>query len=195
MSCEKLQGSRILRHNHVQSLVQCGAAAAGHSSSIEPQERHLKNLRFGDVDFGQRGDVPVSTLDDLFSVDVVVTHPASYSKRSRASREPGAAAKMAEASKRSIHGVGTVGHTFVPFAMESYGRLGLDALQLLKDWAGTASSGGVFDRDSYLVWIKRELSVALIKGNARILCRYVGFLPQGVEQGFVHGCDLSGMEE
>ena len=37
MSCEKLQGSRILRHNHVQSLVQCGAAMAGHSSSIEPQ--------------------------------------------------------------------------------------------------------------------------------------------------------------
>jgi hypothetical protein len=69
----------------------------------------------------------VSALDDLLNVDIVVTHPASYSMRRRASREPGAAAKVAETKKRSTHGVGAVGHTFVPFAIESYGRLGLDA--------------------------------------------------------------------
>jgi hypothetical protein len=194
MSCEKLQGSRIMRHNYVQSLVQCGAAMAGHSSSIEPQERHLKDLRFGDVGYGQRGDVLVSTLDDLLNVDIVVTHPASYSMRSRASREPGAAAKVAEAKKRSTHGVGAVGHTFVPFALESYGRLGLDALKLLRDWADAASGGGLFDRDGYLVWIKREISVALIKGNARLFRQYVGFLTQGVGQRFVQGADLSGVE-
>jgi hypothetical protein len=191
MSCDKLARSRIMRHNHVQSLVQCGAKMAGHSSSIEPQERHLKNLSFGDVGYGQRGDVLVSTLDDLLNVDIVVTHPASYSMRSRASREPGAAAKVAEAKKRSTHGVGAVGHTFVPFAIESYGRLGLDAMQLLKDWADSASGGGLFDRDGYLVWIKQEISVALIKGNARLFRGYVGFLTQGVGQRFVHGADLS----
>jgi hypothetical protein len=194
MSCEKLQGSRILRHNHVQSLVQCGAAMAGHSSSIEPQERHLKNLSFGDVGYGQRGDVLVSTLDDLLNVDIVVTHPASYSMRSRASREPGAAAKVAEAKKRSTHGVGAVGHTFVPFAIESYGRLGLDALRLLKDWADSACGGGRFDRNGYLVWIKREISVALIKGNARLFRQFVGFLTQGVGQRFVSGAGISDVE-
>jgi hypothetical protein len=193
--CDKLSGSRMSRHNQVQSLVQCGASMAGHSSSIEPQERHLKNMRVGDKGYGQRGDVLVSTLDDLLNVDVVVTHPASFSRRDRASREPGSAAKVAEDGKRSKHGVGAVGHTFVPFAIESYGRLGLEALKLLNDWADTASGGGLFDRDSYLVWIKREISVALIKGNARIFRRYVGFLVQGVGQRFVHGCDLSSMEE
>jgi hypothetical protein len=101
---------------------------------------------------------------------------------------------MAEASKRSTHGVGTVGHAFVPFAIESYGRLGLDALKLLHDWAESASGGGLLDRDGYLVWIKRELSVALIKGNARLFRRYVGFLTQGVGQRFVHGGDLPDME-
>jgi hypothetical protein len=45
----------------------------------------------------------VSTLDDLLNADVVVTHPASFSRRDRASREPGSAAKVAEASKRSTH--------------------------------------------------------------------------------------------
>ena len=136
--CEKRSGSRMSRHNHVQSLVQCGAAMAGHSSSIEPQERHLKNMSVGDKGYGQRGDVLVSTLDDLLNVDVVVTHPASFSRRDRASREPGSAAKVAEASKRSTHGAGAVGHTFVPFAIESYGRLGLEAFKLLHDWAASA---------------------------------------------------------
>jgi hypothetical protein len=193
--CDKLSGSRISRHNHVQSLVQCGAAMAGHSSSIEPQERHLKSMRVGDKGYGQRGDVLVSDFDDLLNVDVVVTHPASLSRRDRASREPGSAAKVAEASKRSIHGVGAVGHTFVPFAIESYGRLGLEALKLLRDWADSASSGGLFDRDGYLVWIKRELSVSLIKGNARLFRRYVGYLTQGIGRRFVHGGDLLNMDE
>jgi hypothetical protein len=166
---------------------------AGHSSSIEPQERHLKNMSVGDKGYGQRGDVLVSTIDDLRKVDVVVTHPASFSQRERASREPGSAANVAEASKHSNHGVGAVGHTFVPFAIESFGRLGLDVV--LQDWADSASGGGIFDRDGYLVWIKWEISVALIKGNARIFRRYVGFLTQGVGQRFVHGCDLCRRQE
>jgi hypothetical protein len=73
------------------------------------------------------------------NVDTVVTHPASYSMRCSARREPGAAAKVAEAKKRSTHGVGAVGHAFVPFALESYVRLGLDAFKLLKGWADSAS--------------------------------------------------------
>jgi hypothetical protein len=59
----------------------------------------------------------------------------------------------------------------------------------------SASGGGLFDRDGYLAWIKREISVALIKGNARIFRRYVVFLTQGVGRRFVHGCDLSSMEQ
>ena len=41
---------------------------AGHSSSIEPQERHWKDLRFGDDGYGMRGDVLVSTLEDCLNV-------------------------------------------------------------------------------------------------------------------------------
>jgi hypothetical protein len=187
MSCDKLAGARILRHNLIQSMVRCGSSAAGHSCSIEPQERHLKNLRFEDSGYGQRGDVLVSTLDDLMNVDIVATHPASHSMRSRASREPGVPARVAAGNKCRVHGAGATGHTFVPFAVESYGRLGLDALRLLRDWSDSASGGGLFDRDGYIVWIKRELSAALIKGNARLFRRYVGFLTQEVGQRFVPG--------
>jgi hypothetical protein len=44
-----------------------------------------------------------------------------------------------------------------------------------------------FDRDSYLVWIKRELSVGFIKGNAWLFRRYVGFRTHGVGQRFIPG--------
>jgi hypothetical protein len=41
------------------------------------------------------------------------------------------------------------------------------------------------------VWIKRGLTVALIKGNASLFRRYVGFLTHGVGQLFVPGGALS----
>ena len=138
LTCRQLQGLWTLRHDQIQSKVQFGAAAAGHSSSIEPPERHLKNLAFGDPGCGKRGDVAVSTVDDLLNIDVPFVHPASSSMRSRASREPGITAREAEKKKRRDHGVGAVGHTFVPFAIETYGHLGVEAIKVLKEWAKTA---------------------------------------------------------
>ena len=176
-----------MRHDQIHSKVQFGAAAAGHSSSIEPHERHLKNLAFGDPGYGKRGDFAVSTVDDLLNIDVTVVHPASSSMRSRASREPGITAREAEKKKRRDHGVGAVGHTFVPFAIETYGRLGVEAVKLLKDWAKTAGEADMMDRNSYLVWMKREISVSLIKGNARMFRRFVGLLTRGVGQRYLSG--------
>ena len=85
MTCDKLAGLHTLRHDHFQSSVQYVVKMAGHSSSIEPQERHLKDLRFGDDGYGMRGDVHLSTLEDCLNVDVVITHPASRTLRGRAS--------------------------------------------------------------------------------------------------------------
>jgi hypothetical protein len=94
---------------------------------------------------------------------------------------------VAVANKIRVHGAGATGHTFVPFAVESYGRLGLDAFRLLQDWADSVAGVGLFDQNSFSVWIKPELSVALNQGNARLFCRYVGFLTHDVGQRFVPG--------
>ena len=124
MTCDKLASLRTLHHDHVQSSVQYEAKMAGHSSSIEPQERHLKDLRFGDDGYGMCGDVLVSALEDCMNVDVVITHPASETLRGRASTTLGAAVRVAEENKRRSHAVGgTRGCRFVPFAIETYGRL------------------------------------------------------------------------
>jgi hypothetical protein len=75
----------------------------------------LKNLHVGEAGYGQRGDVLVSTLDDLLTVDIVVTHPASHSIRSQASREPGVAARVAAANKIRVNGAGATKTHFCSF--------------------------------------------------------------------------------
>jgi hypothetical protein len=52
------------------------------------------------------------------------------------------------------------------------------------------------DRDAYLTWIKRELSVSLVRGNARLLLfrRFVGVLTRGVGQRYVEGMDVPVLE-
>jgi hypothetical protein len=42
----------------------------------------------------------------------------------------------------------------VTFAVEAYGRLGLDAVVLLYGWAQDAASADGFAQDTFLPWIK-----------------------------------------
>ena len=75
----------------------------------------------------------------------------------------------------------------MPFAVETYGRLGDAAERLLRQFAEVAASNGESTRDGFLVWLKRELSVALIKGNARMFSHYVGVMSSTVGHRFVPG--------
>ena len=98
-----------------------------------------------------RGDVLDSALEDCTNVDVVATHPANRTLRGRASRTPGAVARVAEQNQRRSHAAGgTRGYRFVPFAIETYGRLGRAAVELLGEWTDAAAGNGAFDRDAYL---------------------------------------------
>ena len=102
---------------------------------------------------------------------------------------------MAEENKRRSHAAGdTRGYRFVPFAIETYGRLGRAAVEVLGEWADAAAGSGAFDRDAYLTWVKRELSVTLVRGNARLFKKFVGVLTRGIGQRFVEGMDVPVLE-
>ena len=91
--------------------------AAGHSACIEP-ERNLKNLRVGESGYGKRGNVLVSTLDDLLNMDIVVSHPGCESNVRDACVKPGAACAMAETRKWNDLGKGVNGgYSFVPLLL------------------------------------------------------------------------------
>ena len=79
---------------------------------MKPKERHLKQLQPGDDKYGKRGDILLSTLDDLINVDIFTTHPASATLRDKASRIPGATAEVRDKAKIRDHAKnGTPGYS------------------------------------------------------------------------------------
>jgi hypothetical protein len=196
LTCDKLNGYRIQRHNQIQRTVRYGCTAAGLDTCMEPKERHLNQTQYGEDGYGKRGDILVSTLDDLVDVDICITHPGCETYRAAAAKQPGATAAKAEARKRKDHEKeGAKGFSFAPFCIESYGRLGKRAEELLREWADIAASSGHWERNAYLNWIKQEISLTLIRGNARLFKRFVGILTRGVGQNFQQGCDLPAAED
>ena len=79
-------------------------------------------------------------------------------------------------------------------AIEAYGRLGRAAVEVLGEWADAAAGSGACDQDAYLTWVKRELSVTLVRGNARLFKKFVGVLTRGIGQRFVEGMDVPVLE-
>jgi hypothetical protein len=155
----------------------------------------MKEKEHGDKGYDKRGDVLISMLDDLLMVDVSIVHPAGATARKKASEQPGAAAAERDKRKRKDHGAdGTPGYEFVPFSIESYGRLGLEADKLLKDIATEAASTGAWEMEVFLHWMRKEVSLSLIRGNARIFRRFVGSLIRGVGLHFRPGDDVPALD-
>jgi hypothetical protein len=126
----------------------------------------MQELQCGDEGYGRRGDILVSTMEDLLNVDVSVTHPAMHMVRVKASRTPWAAAEERDKANRYFHEKSsTPGYTFVLFSVETYGRLGKHADGLLRDMAKRAGSSGDCHRDCFLHWMRKEISLSLIQGK------------------------------
>jgi hypothetical protein len=86
-------------------------------------------------------------------VDVVVTHPAQLAYVSQACTRVGHAAARAEAAKvAEFRRIGEVAgqYDFVPFAVESYGRLGASAQTFLKALGSVAPSRGTISQAAFV---------------------------------------------
>jgi hypothetical protein len=107
----------------------------------------------------------------LVVTDVSVVHPAANSFFQQAAHAAGAAASARDAAKSRKYGGGgqVAGGSFTPLSMESYGRLGRPAMQLLQTLAAAAASsvtaGSDFTTSSFVTGALRELSTALVIGN------------------------------
>jgi hypothetical protein len=60
---------------------------------------------------------------------------------------------------------GAPGYSFVPFSVETYGRLEKDAQGVLRDMAERAACAGDCDRDCFVNWMVKEISLSFIRGN------------------------------
>ena len=100
----------------------------------------------------------------------------------------GAPVKQREKTKRSHHAqVGTPGYKFATLAHETHGSLGGEAQQQIKLMADEACSHGAVGRSAFAGNLKTELSLATVKGNARVLhactCQVANMTGEAVQKG------------
>lgn len=78
----------------------------------------------------------------------------------------GSAETLRDHQKRLRYDRGDAGgYAFVPLSVESYGRMGAPALELLNTLATSASASGTVVKGDFVGTALRELSVGLCKGN------------------------------
>jgi hypothetical protein len=109
--------------------------------------------------------------------DVSVVHPLSTNLLHRAASTAGAAASHRDHQKRTTYSrLEPNGYEFVPFSVESHGRLSQPAMKLLHTLGEEAAGPGGVSRASFVAGALRELSVGLVRGNYFLYRASVGML-------------------
>ena len=199
MVCKSVAKMTMMRHNNVASAVRRVICRASCPSSMEPSYRRFRSQTQQGGNEGQRrGDILAVLPDGKISiVDVVVTHPAGRSVAAQACARTGAAAKKAEDGKvREFRRFGDAGqYDFVPFAVESYGRLGVSAQKFLQALGDTAAARGNISKAAFVRSAYREISCALQVGNGLMYGRSVFTIARASGRQFLPGCDVPVQDE
>lgn len=198
MSCNLAAGLRTLRHNFTASAWRRSITAAGCATSVEPPYTRLAQTGRAAAAAGMtRGDILTFLPDGSVNVlDTVVTHPGNQSYVGRASRVDGHAAELAAADKwreyRAAAGSGGGGgYTFIPLAMESFGRLGREAASFLSALGDIAAEGGRgVSKAAFIRAAHRRISVAIVRGNARVYSCAAQQLVRAGGRSFEPGSDV-----
>ena len=198
MVCKNVAKMTQLRHDIVASAVRRVVCRASCASSMEPSYRHLQRQQGGNA--GQRrGDILVVLPSGKINiVDVVVTHPSQVKYVNQACTRVGHAAARAEVDKvdkfREI-GEDAGQYDFVPFAVESYGRLGASAQSFLKDLGEVAAARGSISTAAFVKSAFREVSCALQRGLGLQYGRALFNVARASGRQFMPGLDTPVQEE
>jgi hypothetical protein len=170
MVCNARTKGMTVRHDLLLGAWRRIAHPAGVATAVEPAMERLQ-AGTGRASFEHSDMLVVLPDEGLVVTDVSVVHPAANSFFQRAARTAGATASLRDASKFRKYGGGgqVAGGSFTPLSMESYGRLGRPAMQLLQTLTAAAASSATAGSDvttsSFVTGALRELGVALVKGN------------------------------
>lgn len=176
MTCKKsTSGPMTLRHDILLAIVRRIAARAGVATSAEPKLHRLHRASTGSAALRarpeSRGDILFVLPEAVTVGDISVVHPAASTYVLGASRTDGSAAAARDRLKRDRYQTADpTGYAFTPISVESFGRLGKPAMELLSTLASIAAAGGSVDRDMFMTNALRELSIGLCRGTG-FMCR------------------------
>ena len=161
---------RIRRHEDV---ADCLADAIEETGAHVRREAYIKAFSTADseawLDIWAFGGMHLPEL----IVDVTIRHPTVSRYQPKSSREAAAAATMAEKDKQQRYPP-TQGRVVTPFAMETWGRLGNDAEEMLTTLAAEATRharrhGHVVTAGSFMRRWRASLDASLQRGVAAAL--------------------------
>ena len=116
---------------------------------------------------------------------------AEAEARLKAEAEAEAAAKAETRKRRSLEEFGDdSAYDFVPLAVESFGRMGVAASRFLSELGDMAAQGGKVVKAAFVRGVRRELSCALCKGNARMYNKSLSRIATVIGSGYQPGCDI-----
>jgi hypothetical protein len=140
MRCSSLAAHTTLRHDILKGILRRVVHRAGTASTQEPALRRLPGLAGGARISASGASTLVEAQGDILPVlpggitiaDISMIHPLSINTLSAAAATAGRAASRRDQQTRAAYArVEPNGYPFVPFSVESYGRLGQPAMKLL----------------------------------------------------------------
>jgi hypothetical protein len=186
----------MLRHDILKGILRRAVHRAGIASALEPALRRLSGLAEGAgtsadgsaIRVQARGDILLVLPQGIYITDVSVIHPLSQNALPRAAATAGAAAALRDRQKRTAYArVEPNGYGFIPFSVETYGRLGQPAMKLLHLLGDEAAGPGGVTRASFVAGTLRELSIGLCRSNFLLHRASVGMLARASGVGYQAG--------
>jgi hypothetical protein len=199
MRCSALAPQLTLHHDILKGILLRAVNQAGIASTLEPALRRLPGLAAGSgtsadgspIQVEARGDVVFAMPQGIAIADVSIIHPTSLSTLSRVAATAGAATSHRDRQKQTAYArVEPNGYSFVPFSVESYGRLGQPAMTLLHSLGDEATGPRGVSRASFVAGALRELSVGLIQGDFMLYGVSVGMLARSSGSSFRAGLSM-----
>jgi hypothetical protein len=199
MRCSALAPQLTLRHDILKGILRRAVHRGGIASTLELALRRLPGLAAGagtstdgsPIRVKARGDVLLAMPQGIAIAEVSITPPTSFNTLSRAAATAGAAASHRDRQKQTAYArVEPNGYSFVPFSVESYGRLGQPAMALLHSLGDEAAGPGGVSRASFVAGALRELSKGLIRGNFLLYRASVGMLARSSGSSFRAGLSV-----
>jgi hypothetical protein len=152
----------------------CGASGGTESAGLEA-----------------RGDILLALESGMSVVDVFITHPSGVANRAAAATTDDAARRDRE--KRRTYGqLEPNGYPFIPFTVETYGRLGKLAISFLRQLGLEAKEAGhKVSKSGFVAAAICELSVGLCRANYQMYRASLGLRAGVSGPGFRVGAGCS----
>ena len=190
MVCEKVAKMTQMRHDNLANALRLVFCACSFQSAAEPRYRALVGNK-GMVECQHRGNI-VAVLPrlELAAVDMVA-HASSKSNAAEAAKTAGWTAARAERTKQTWSRKDVPDHAafrFVPFAVETCGYMGKEAVKFVNRLRDIAAESGRISKGAFVRWAMQLLSVTVQRGDAEMYRRSGLVIPR--EQGLHYDADF-----